>query len=191
LPGDGLVGLALVSAPRIAGVAFTGGTDTARTIARSLAARDGPIITLIAETGGVNAMIVDSSALPEQVVTDVLASAFGSAGQRCSALRLLCLQDDIADRVLRMLQGAAETLVLGDPFDPATDVGPVIDEDARSVLERSAAQFGTPLFVLPLPPGTEHGSFFAPRALPLQSARGLRREIFGPVLCVVRYAAGR
>ena len=191
LPGDGAVGQALVNDPRIAGVAFTGGTDTARTIARSLAARDGPIIPLIAETGGVNAMIVDSSALPEQVVTDVLASAFGSAGQRCSALRLLCLQDDIADRVLRMLQGAAETLVIGDPLEPATDVGPVIDEDARHALERSAAQLGTPLFALPLPPGTEHGSFFAPRAFLLQSARDLEAEIFGPVLCVVRYAADR
>jgi RHH-type transcriptional regulator, proline utilization regulon repressor / proline dehydrogenase / delta 1-pyrroline-5-carboxylate dehydrogenase len=191
LAGDGAVGQALTNDPRIAGVAFTGGTDTARTIARELAVRDGPIIPLIAETGGVNAMIVDSSALPEQVVTDVLASAFGSAGQRCSALRLLCVQDDIADRVLRMLLGAAETLVIGDPLDPATDVGPVIDEDARSALERSAAQFGTPLFVLPLPPGTEHGSFFAPRAFLLQNARDLQAEIFGPVLCVVRYAADR
>jgi RHH-type proline utilization regulon transcriptional repressor/proline dehydrogenase/delta 1-pyrroline-5-carboxylate dehydrogenase len=146
LPGDGTVGQALVSDPRIAGVAFTGGTDTAQTIARSLAARPGPIIPFIAETGGINAMIVDSSALAEQVVTDVLTSAFGSAGQRCSALRLLCLQDDIADPVLRMLHGAAETLTIGDPLDPATDVGPVIDEDARATLERAAARFGAPLF---------------------------------------------
>jgi RHH-type proline utilization regulon transcriptional repressor/proline dehydrogenase/delta 1-pyrroline-5-carboxylate dehydrogenase len=191
LPGEGSVGQALVNDPRIAGVAFTGGTDTARTIARSLAAREGPIIPLIAETGGVNAMIVDSSALPEQVVTDVLASAFGSAGQRCSALRLLCLQDDIADRALRMLQGAAETLVIGDPLDPATDVGPVIDEDARKALEQSTARFGAALFALPLPPGSENGSYFAPRAFLLQSARDLQAEIFGPVLCVVRYAADR
>ena len=191
LPGDGTVGQALVSDPRIAGVAFTGGTDTAQTIARSLAARPGPIIPFIAETGGINAMIVDSSALAEQVVTDVLTSAFGSAGQRCSALRLLCLQDDIADRVLRMLHGAAETLTIGDPLDPATDVGPVIDEDARATLERAAARFGTPLFAVPLPPGTEHGSFFAPRAFLLRQASELRTEIFGPVLCIVRYAADR
>ncbi len=191
LPGDGSVGQALANDLRIAGVAFTGGTDTARSIARSLAARDGPIIPLIAETGGVNAMIVDSSALPEQVVTDVLTSAFGSAGQRCSALRFLCLQDDIADRVLRMLRGAAETLVMGDPLDPATDIGPVIDEDARSVLERSAAQLGTPVFALSLPSGTEYGSFFAPRVFLLRDARDLQAEIFGPVLCVVRYAADR
>ncbi len=191
LPGDGTVGQALVNDPRIAGVAFTGGTETAQSIARSLAARPGPIVPLIAETGGINAMIVDSSALAEQVVTDVLTSAFGSAGQRCSALRLLCVQDDIADRMLRMLRGAAETLVIGDPMDPATDVGPVIDEEARASLERAAAQFGTQLFALPLPAGTEHGSFFAPRAYLLEHASELKAEIFGPVLCVVRYAADR
>jgi RHH-type proline utilization regulon transcriptional repressor/proline dehydrogenase/delta 1-pyrroline-5-carboxylate dehydrogenase len=191
LPGDGSVGQALVRDLRIAGVAFTGGTETARSIAHGLAAREGPIIPLIAETGGVNAMIVDSSALAEQVVTDVLTSAFGSAGQRCSALRLLCLQEDIADRVLRMLQGAVETLVIGDPMDLATDVGPVIDEDARAALERASASLGTPLFALPLPPGTEHGSYFAPRAYMLRHASELRTEIFGPVLCIVRYAADR
>jgi RHH-type proline utilization regulon transcriptional repressor/proline dehydrogenase/delta 1-pyrroline-5-carboxylate dehydrogenase len=158
-------------------------------IATSLATRPGPIIPFIAETGGINAMIVDSSALPEQVVTDVIASAFGSAGQRCSALRLLCLQNDIADRILHMLRGAAETLVIGDPLDPATDVGPVIDEEARSALERAAAQLGTPLFALPLPPGTEHDHFLAPRAFLLTHARDLRSEIFGPVLCIVRFAA--
>jgi RHH-type proline utilization regulon transcriptional repressor/proline dehydrogenase/delta 1-pyrroline-5-carboxylate dehydrogenase len=196
LPGDGAVGQTLVNDPRIAGVAFTGGTETAHAIARSLAARSlaarpGPIIPFIAETGGVNAMIVDSSALAEQVVTDVLTGAFGSAGQRCSALRLLCLQDDIADRVLRMLHGAAETLVIGDPLDPATDVGPVIDEDARAALERAAVGLGAPLFALPLPSGTEYGSFFAPRAVLLERASALEAEIFGPVLCIVRYAADR
>ncbi|HEY2621787.1 MAG TPA: bifunctional proline dehydrogenase/L-glutamate gamma-semialdehyde dehydrogenase PutA [Acetobacteraceae bacterium] len=191
LPGDGTVGQALVNDPRIAGVAFTGGTETAQAIARVLAARPGPIVPLIAETGGINAMIVDSSALAEQVVTDVLTGAFGSAGQRCSALRLLCVQDDIADRVLHMLHGAAETLLIGDPLDPATDVGPVIDEDARAALERAAAQLGTPLFALPLAPGTEHGSFFAPRAVLLEQASALDAEIFGPVLCIVRYAADR
>jgi RHH-type proline utilization regulon transcriptional repressor/proline dehydrogenase/delta 1-pyrroline-5-carboxylate dehydrogenase len=191
LPGDGTVGQALANDPRIAGVAFTGGTETAQTIARSLAARPGPIVPLIAETGGINAMIVDSSALPEQVVTDVLTSAFGSAGQRCSALRLLCVQDDIADRLLRMLRGAAETLLIGDPMDPATDVGPVIDEEARASLARASGKFSKQLFVLALPAGTEHGCFLAPRAYLLGQASELTAEIFGPVLCVVRYAADR
>ena len=191
LPGDGTVGRALVRDERVAGVAFTGGTETAQEIAQNMAARSGPIIPFIAETGGINAMIVDSSALPEQVVTDVLTSAFGSAGQRCSALRLLCLQDDVADRVLHMLRGAAETLLIGDPLDPATDVGPVIDDDARASLEHASSAFGTPLFALALPPGTEHGSFFAPRAFLLRYASDLRTEIFGPVLCIVRYAADR
>jgi RHH-type proline utilization regulon transcriptional repressor/proline dehydrogenase/delta 1-pyrroline-5-carboxylate dehydrogenase len=191
LPGDGTVGAALVRDERIAGVAFTGGTETAQSIAQALAARPGPIVPFIAETGGINAMIVDSSALPEQVVTDVLTSAFGSAGQRCSALRLLCLQDDIADRMLGMLAGAAETLVIGDPLDPATDVGPVIDADARSALEHAAATLGAPLFALALPPGTGHGSFVAPRAVLLPRPGTLQSEIFGPVLCVVRYAADR
>jgi RHH-type proline utilization regulon transcriptional repressor/proline dehydrogenase/delta 1-pyrroline-5-carboxylate dehydrogenase len=191
LQGDGRVGAALVGDARIAGVAFTGGTETAQSIARTLASRGGPLIPLIAETGGVNAMIVDSSALPEQAVTDAITSAFGAAGQRCSALRLLCLQEDIADRVLRMLKGAAETLTIGDPLDPATDVGPVIDEAARMGLERAASQRGTPLFELDLPPGLEHGTFFAPRAFMLNSASDLREEIFGPVLCIVRYAADR
>ena len=191
LPGDGAVGEALVRDPRVAGVAFTGGTATAQSIAKALAARPGPIVPFIAETGGLNAMIVDSSALAEQVVTDVLASAFGSAGQRCSALRLLCLQEDVADRVLHMLQGAMETLVIGDPSEVATDVGPVIDEDARAGLEQACAALGSPLFTLPLPPGTEHGSFFAPSAYLLRHASELRMEIFGPVLCIVRYAADR
>jgi RHH-type proline utilization regulon transcriptional repressor/proline dehydrogenase/delta 1-pyrroline-5-carboxylate dehydrogenase len=191
LPGDGSVGERLVRDPRIAGVAFTGGTETAQRIARTLAARPGPLVPFIAETGGINAMLVDSSALPEQVVTDVLVSAFGAAGQRCSALRLLCLQEEIADRVLTMLQGAAETLVIGDPLDPVTDIGPVIDGGARSALERSANGLGEPLFALSLGPGTEHGTFFAPRVVLLGQARALRAEIFGPVLCVIRYAADR
>jgi RHH-type proline utilization regulon transcriptional repressor/proline dehydrogenase/delta 1-pyrroline-5-carboxylate dehydrogenase len=191
LPGDGQVGRSLVRDARVAGVAFTGGTETAQSIAHTLALRGGKLIPFIAETGGINAMLVDSSALPEQVVTDVVTSAFGSAGQRCSTLRLLCIQEEIADRVLRMLAGAAETLVIGDPLDPATDVGPVIDEDARAALQRATAGLGTPLFSLPLLPGTEHGTFFAPRAVLLGSAGELQSEIFGPVLCVVRYAADR
>ena len=192
LPGDGPgTGAALISDPRIAGVAFTGGTETARAIAAALAARPGPIVPLIAETGGINAMIVDSSALAEQVVTDALASAFGSAGQRCSALRLLCLQEEIAGRVLAMLAGAAETLAIGDPLDPATDIGPVIDEEARTSLSTYADGMGKPLFRPSLPPDTEHGSFFAPVAYLLADAGQLKREIFGPVLHVVRYAADR
>ncbi len=187
--GDGSIGAMLVADPRIAGIAFTGGTDTAQAIARALATRPGPIIPFIAETGGVNAMIVDSSALPEQVVTDALASAFGSAGQRCSALRLLCVQDDVADRVLTMLAGAAETLTIGDPLDPATDVGPVIDADAQARL--LAYKRGKALFELSLPAGTEHGTFVAPCAYLLNDAAELREEVFGPVLHVVRYAADR
>jgi len=192
LPGDGpSVGQVLIRDRRIAGVAFTGGTDTAQSIARQLAERPGPIIPFIAETGGINAMIVDSSALPEQVVADVLTSAFGSAGQRCSALRLLCVQDDVADRMLTMLAGAAETLVIGDPLNPATDVGPVIDEEARDRLAGYAAGMGAPLFELPLPPGTGHGTFFAPRAYLLNDPARLHEEVFGPILHVVRYAADR
>ncbi|HUC16420.1 MAG TPA: bifunctional proline dehydrogenase/L-glutamate gamma-semialdehyde dehydrogenase PutA [Acetobacteraceae bacterium] len=192
LPGDGPgVGAALIRDPRIGGVAFTGGTETARAIAAAIAARPGPIIPLIAETGGINAMVVDSSALAEQVVTDALASAFGSAGQRCSALRLLCLQAEIADRVLRMLAGAAEMLVIGDPLDPATDIGPVIDEEAKRSLAAYAAGMGSPLFDVPLPAGTAHGNFFAPCAYELADAGQLRTEVFGPVLHVVRYGADR
>ena len=135
-PGDGkVVGGALTAHPLIAGVAFTGSTDTARVINRRLAERDGPIIPLIAETGGQNAMIVDSSALPEQVTRDVVASAFQSAGQRCSALRVLFVQDDVADQMLEMIAGAMEALNVGDPSDLATDVGPVIDEDAKAALD--------------------------------------------------------
>ena len=189
--GDGRIGQALVTDARVAGVAFTGGTETGQAIARAIAARSGPIIPLIAETGGINAMIVDSSALPEQVVADVLASAFGSAGQRCSATRLLCLQDDIAPRLLSMLEGAAETLVVGDPLNPETDIGPVIDEDAQASLNRAAAQSGRPLFELSLPPETTHGSFVAPRAVMLSDAASLTTEIFGPILHIVRFTADR
>ena len=135
VPGDGAVGASLVGDPRIAGVVFTGSTEVARVINRTLAAKDGPIVPLIAETGGINAMIVDATALPEQVTDDVIASAFRSAGQRCSALRLLCLQDDVADRILDMVIGAARELKVGDPREIATHVGPVIDADAKAKLE--------------------------------------------------------
>ncbi len=188
LPGDGPgVGAALVAHPAVSGVAFTGGTDTARAIAAVIATRPGLPIPLVAETGGINAMIVDSSALPEQVTADVLDGAFRSAGQRCSALRLLCLQAETADRVLAMIEGAARTLTIGDPLDPATDIGPVIDAAARDALSAWAPVGGSPLFTLPLPEGCAHGTFFAPRAILLPSARSLGREVFGPVLHVVRW----
>jgi len=195
LPGDGeTVGAALVADPQIAGVAFTGSTETGRAINQSLAARPGPIAPLIAETGGQNAMIVDSSALAEQVVADAIVSAFDSAGQRCSALRLLYVQDDIADRLLPMLTGAMAELSIGDPALLATDVGPVIDEPARQALERHAArmaQEGRLLYQCKLPSGTEHGTFFAPRAFEIDSLSRLTREVFGPILHVIRYRADR
>ncbi len=190
LVGDGMVGAALARDGRVAGVAFTGSLATARAIASMLAARDGPLIPLIAETGGVNAMIVDSSALPEQTVTDALASAFGSAGQRCSALRVLCLQEEIADRVLSMLEGAAATWVIGDPLEPATDIGPIIDAESCQRLETQAAALGPPRFLAALPAATAHGSFFAPRIIERPTPM-LATEIFGPVLQVVRFAADR
>ena len=195
LPGGGeTTGAALVADARVAGVAFTGSTETARAINLALAGRAGPIVPLIAETGGQNAMIVDSSALPEQVVGDVLASAFDSAGQRCSSLRLLYLQDDIAERVLAMLGGAMAELRIGDPALLATDIGPVIDAAARRALDEHADRMtreGRPLYACDLPAETAHGTFFAPRAFEIDSARRLPREVFGPILHVVRWSAGR
>ncbi|HVB18631.1 MAG TPA: bifunctional proline dehydrogenase/L-glutamate gamma-semialdehyde dehydrogenase PutA [Stellaceae bacterium] len=195
LPGPGeTVGGALVADPRIAGIAFTGSTETARAINLALARRPGPIVPLIAETGGQNAMIVDSSALPEQVVGDVLTSAFDSAGQRCSALRLLYLQEDIAERVLAMLAGAMAELRIGDPGLLATDIGPLIDAEAQRALQGHAARMtrdGRLLYECGLPPGTGHGTFFAPHAVEIDSAARLDREVFGPILHVVRWPAGR
>src|SRR5216684_2144465 len=195
LPGPGeSIGGALVADPRIAGVAFTGSTETARAIALALAGRPGPIVPLIAETGGQNAMIVDSSALAEQVIADVVMSAFDSAGQRCSALRLLYLQEDIADQILAMLGGAMAELQIGDPALLATDIGPVIDNEARQALERHAARMareGRLIHKCRLPPGTGHGSFFAPRAFEIDSASRLEREVFGPILHVIRWPADR
>jgi len=195
LPGPGeSIGGALVADPRIAGIAFTGSTETARAIALALAQRSGPIVPLIAETGGQNAMIVDSSALAEQVIADVVMSAFDSAGQRCSALRLLYLQEDIADRILAMLGGAMAELQIGDPALLATDIGPVIDNEARQALERHAARMareGRLIHKCRLPPGTGHGSFFAPRAFEIDSASRLEREVFGPILHVIRWPADR
>jgi RHH-type transcriptional regulator, proline utilization regulon repressor / proline dehydrogenase / delta 1-pyrroline-5-carboxylate dehydrogenase len=192
LPGDGAVGQMITAHPLLAGVAFTGSTDTARAINRALANRDGPIATLIAETGGQNAMIVDSSALPEQVVRDVLASAFQSAGQRCSALRVLYLQEDIAQPVLAMIRGGFEALSVGDPADLATDVGPVIDAEAKALLEahiNACEASGRSVTRLPLPPEAAKGSFVAPAIIELGSISELARENFGPVLHVVRFRA--
>ncbi|ANY19201.1 Bifunctional protein PutA [Tsuneonella dongtanensis] len=192
LPGAGEVGQLITSDPRIAGVAFTGSTATAQAINRSLAAREGPIATLVAETGGQNAMIVDSSALPEQVTRDVVASAFQSAGQRCSALRVLYLQDDVADDMLRMIKGAFEALGIGDPARLATDVGPVIDEDARQALERHVARRkkeGMPVWRRALPKGAGAGCFVAPTIIEIGSIADLKRESFGPVLHVARFRA--
>ena len=181
-----------MSDPRIAGVLFTGSTDVARTIERTLAARrDDPV--LVAETGGLNAMIVDSSALPEQVVADALASAFDSAGQRCSALRLLCLQDDIADHVLPMLRGAMDELRVGDPRLLSVDVGPVIDDEARTRLDAHIEHWrgaGGPVFSLRLPAACANGTFVAPTLIEIADPRELAREVFGPVLHVTRFREG-
>jgi len=190
--GEGDVGGALTADPRIAGVAFTGSVEVARLINRALAARDGAIATLIAETGGQNAMIVDSSALPEQVVKDTIASAFNAAGQRCSALRVLFLQEEIADKVIGMLKGAMAELVIGDPGLLSTDVGPVIDAEARQRLDRhcaAIAKVGTLIDHRPLPEAARHGTFFAPCAVEIHSLAELESENFGAMLHVIRYRA--
>ncbi len=193
LPGRGeTVGAALVADRRVAGVLFTGSTAVAQLVNRTLAERDDDPV-LIAETGGQNAMIVDSSALPEQVVADALTSAFDSAGQRCSALRVLCLQQDIADAVLAMLRGAMQELRIGDPRFLDTDVGPVIDGDAHAALAAHVARMrdaGAAVFSLPLPPECRHGTFFPPTLIEIHEPAQLTREVFGPVLHVVRYREG-
>jgi RHH-type proline utilization regulon transcriptional repressor/proline dehydrogenase/delta 1-pyrroline-5-carboxylate dehydrogenase len=193
LPGDGaVVGAAAVADPRVAGVAFTGSTETARIIHRTLAGRNGPIGTLIAETGGQNAMIVDSSALPEQVVIDAVQSAFNSAGQRCSALRVLCVQEDIAPKVKRLLSGYMEELIVGDPAYLETDVGPVIDEAARAMLEGHAQdimQSAAWHHRIKLPEATRAGTFVAPLAAEIPSLSVLDREWFGPIMHIVTYKA--
>ncbi|MCW3797062.1 bifunctional proline dehydrogenase/L-glutamate gamma-semialdehyde dehydrogenase PutA [Sphingomonas sp. BN140010] len=191
--GDGKVGAALVAHPLTAGVAFTGSTAVAKAINRTLAERDGPIVPLIAETGGQNAMIVDSSALPEQVTRDVVASAFQSAGQRCSALRVLFVQEDVADTMLTMIAGAMHTLRIGNPGELETDVGPVIDAEAKAALDRHIDHLRSHakiLCELPLPPGTEHGSFVTPVMAEIGSLADLDTEHFGPVLHVIRFRSG-
>jgi RHH-type proline utilization regulon transcriptional repressor/proline dehydrogenase/delta 1-pyrroline-5-carboxylate dehydrogenase len=191
LPGDGAtVGGRAVADPRVAGVAFTGSTETARIINQTLAKRDGPIGTLIAETGGQNAMFVDSSALPEQVVHDSIYSAFNSAGQRCSALRLLCVQRDIEPRMLHLLKGYMEELEIGDPRHLATDVGPVIDDEARGLLDAHVERMEKEARIVhrcTLPEGADRGTFFAPTLVEIDDISVLRREVFGPVLHVLKF----
>jgi RHH-type proline utilization regulon transcriptional repressor/proline dehydrogenase/delta 1-pyrroline-5-carboxylate dehydrogenase len=195
LPGDGaMVGAPLVADPRIAGVAFTGSTETARAINRVLAVKDGPIVPLIAETGGQNALIVDSSALPEQVVRDTVVSGFQSAGQRCSALRVLFVQQDIAPKLTEMLAGAMAELKIGDPALLSTDVGPVIDQDAKEMLEKHAARMareGQLIHEAKLSTDCQFGHFFAPRAYKIDSLQRLEREVFGPILHVISFSGDR
>jgi RHH-type proline utilization regulon transcriptional repressor/proline dehydrogenase/delta 1-pyrroline-5-carboxylate dehydrogenase len=191
-PGD-TVGAALVAAPGVAGVVFTGSTSVAKIINRALAAKDGPIVPLIAETGGINAMLVDSTALPEQVSDAVMQSAFRSAGQRCSALRLLCVHETIADHVIAMIQGAAAELVVGDPALLATDVGPVIDEEAFDGIQTHIARLNSE--AKPLLGHVECAqaainsiaNLIAPQAFEVKAIADLRAEIFGPVLHIVRW----
>ncbi|MBC7622820.1 MAG: bifunctional proline dehydrogenase/L-glutamate gamma-semialdehyde dehydrogenase PutA, partial [Aeromicrobium sp.] len=193
LPGKGeTIGAALVSDIRVDGIAFTGGTSTARLINQSLAKRDGAIIPFIAETGGLNAMIADSSALPEQVVNDVIASSFNSAGQRCSALRVLCVQRDIAGRIKALLEGAMQELRVGNPAELDTDVGPVIDREAfdmlvrhREVLARDYPQVGQ----VQLPSDVPAGHYFAPCAFVIPTLGTLKTEVFGPILHIVEFDA--
>ncbi len=190
MPGPGSeIGAALVAHPGIDGIAFTGGTETARAINRALAARDGPIIPFIAETGGLNAMFADTTALREQLLDDVLLSAFGSAGQRCSALRILFLPEETADEIIASLKGAMDMLVIGDPADPATDIGPVIDVEAREALERHRERLEREAHILHRLSVPDDGTFFGPILTEIQSARFLEREVFGPILHVVRYTA--
>jgi RHH-type proline utilization regulon transcriptional repressor/proline dehydrogenase/delta 1-pyrroline-5-carboxylate dehydrogenase len=195
LPGRGdMVGARLVADAQVRGVLFTGSTNVAQSINKTLAARAGwetCDIPLIAETGGQNAMIVDSSALPEQVVQDVMSSAFDSAGQRCSALRVLCLQAEIADQILAMLKGAMQELQIGNPDRLATDIGPVIDADAKNRLVEHIKHLKTSTkscYQLPLPTGCEYGTFFPPTVLEIDSLTELTHEVFGPVLHVIRYS---
>ena len=192
VPGDGKVGALLCQDERVAGVCFTGSTGTAKRINLTLAQKDGAIATLIAETGGQNAMIVDSTALPEQVVTDVVASAFTSAGQRCSALRVLYVQEEIADRVCDLLKGSMQEMVVGDPLNYQTDVGPVIDKTAQQNLQQHISritQEGRLIATVELPDNHTSGYFVQPTAVEINSIDQLEKEHFGPVLHLVRYAS--
>jgi len=184
--GDGRIGAVLTAHADIAGIVFTGSTEVARAINRTLAAKDGPIVPLIAETGGINAMIADATALPEQVADDVVTSAFRSAGQRCSALRLLFVQEDVADRMIEMIAGAARELKIGDPSDVATHVGPVIDREAKQRLDAHIARMKTEAR-LHFAGHAPEGCFVAPHIFELKDVGQLTEEVFGPILHVVRY----
>jgi RHH-type proline utilization regulon transcriptional repressor/proline dehydrogenase/delta 1-pyrroline-5-carboxylate dehydrogenase len=194
LAGAGDIGAALTQDVRCAGVVFTGSTEVARLIAKSLANRDAPLVPLIAETGGINAMIVDSTALPEQVIDAVVTSSARSAGQRCSALRVLAIQDDVADDIIAGIAGALEVLRMGDPLDPATDVGPIIDQEALARLQTYEAQLAkqaklvgkTPL---PVRADLSSGHYFSPCAYEVKAIADVKEEVFGPVLHIVRYQA--
>jgi RHH-type proline utilization regulon transcriptional repressor/proline dehydrogenase/delta 1-pyrroline-5-carboxylate dehydrogenase len=193
VPGKGsMIGNTLLTKPEVAGVCMTGSTETAWTINRTLAARNAQIASLIAETGGQNALIADSSALPEQLVKDVVASAFDSAGQRCSAARVLFVQEDIADKVIAMLSGAMDELKVGDPALLSTDVGPVIDEPSRKSLADHATRMDKEAKLIKevkLDATCAHGTFLAPRAYELKSLSQLTHEVFGPILHVIRWKA--
>jgi RHH-type proline utilization regulon transcriptional repressor/proline dehydrogenase/delta 1-pyrroline-5-carboxylate dehydrogenase len=191
VPGDGRVGARLVEHRDVAGVVFTGSTEVARIINRTLAGKDGPIVPLIAETGGINAMIVDATALPEQVADDVVTSAFRSAGQRCSALRLLCVQEDVADKMIEMIVGAARELKLTDPRDPATQIGPVIDTEAKQRLEAHIERMKRETRVHYAGEAPAAGTYVAPHVFELREPKALAEEVFGPVLHVTRYRADR
>lgn len=189
LVGDGRIGGLLVGHEAVAGVVFTGSTQTARLINQSLAAKEGPIVPLIAETGGINAMLVDGTALNEQVCDDVVMSAFRSAGQRCSALRLLCVQEDVADGLLAMIKGAVKTLHLGDPELITTHIGPVIDSEAKDRITAqiaAATQHGRLVYQGEAP---DRGSFVAPHMIEIEAITQAKEEIFGPVLQIIRFKA--
>ncbi len=196
IQGGGNIGRRIIENNNVGGVVFTGSTQTAKSIQRSLAAREGAIIPLIAETGGQNAMIVDSSALIEQVVDDVIISAFGSAGQRCSALRVLFVQDDIADQLINMLCGAMQCLKIGDPADLSTDIGPVIDDIALNKLKEHeiflSGRKAKLIARAPIPDKLDkNGHYFAPVAYEIPSLDILKGEVFGPVLHIIRYKSGQ
>jgi RHH-type proline utilization regulon transcriptional repressor/proline dehydrogenase/delta 1-pyrroline-5-carboxylate dehydrogenase len=191
IPASGrLIGEVLLSDARLKGVVMTGSTETAHLIHKTLANRKDEIIPFIAETGGQNAMIVDSSALPEQVIADVLTSAFNSAGQRCSALRVLFLQEEIADKLIALLKGAMQEVTLGDPAFLTTDVGPVIDRFAKEALEKHSQylrEIGKCIAEVPVPKEMTHCNFFTPMAFEIPDLALLKHEVFGPILHVIRY----
>jgi RHH-type proline utilization regulon transcriptional repressor/proline dehydrogenase/delta 1-pyrroline-5-carboxylate dehydrogenase len=193
IPGDGYIGAALVEHDDVAGVVFTGSTQTAQIINQTLAVKENAIPKLIAETGGQNAMIVDSSALTEQVIDDVVQSAFGSAGQRCSACRLLYIQEDVVDKTILMLQGAIQELKIGQPLDIETDIGPLIDEESLMNVQAHKTRlegFSRKIAEAPMDPYLrQQGNFFAPLAVEIKDLENLHSEVFGPILHVIRYKA--